>query len=141
MAQNILRPFHIAFPIKNIPETKEWYPKILGCSIGRESDSWVEFNFFGHQISGHLTINDSPSVSKNEVDSKQVPIRHFGVILTISNWKTLADKLIAMNIDFIINPYTRFKGKRGEQSTFLIKDPSNNFLEFKAFNDDDIFSN
>ena len=136
-----LRPFHLAFPVNNIEETILWYTKNLFCTVGRRDDKWIDFNFFGHQISAHLSYDDNKSFS-NSVDEHQVPVRHFGMILTQKQWDKLADNLKDNNIEFIIKPYTRFKGKTGEQSTMFIKDPSGNALEFKAFkNDEMIFEN
>jgi len=137
----LLRPFHLAFPVFNIKETKDWYIKILGCSVGRESDRWIDFNFFGHQISAHLS-KLSNSAIHNQVDNKQIPSRHFGVILIPVDWDILAERLTNLKIEFKIEPYTRFKGEKGEQSTLFIEDPSGNCLEFKSFkNDEMIFDN
>ena len=132
-----LRPFHLAFPVSNIKETKEWYTQVLGCSIGRESERWVDFDFFGHQISAHLSeiVN---SIEHNQVDSKQIPSRHFGIILAPSTWNTLSKRLTELEINFKIEPYTRFKGGKGEQSTLFIEDPSGNCLEFKSFKNDEM---
>ena len=135
MKKQPTRPFHLAFPIKNIEETKSWYTNILGCSIGRESERWIDFNFFGHQISAHLS-EKSDLTTHNKVDNQEVPSRHFGVILTPSDWGILAKRLTDLETDFIIEPYTRFEGEKGEQSTFFIKDPSDNYLEFKSFKND-----
>ena len=136
-----LRPFHLAFPVSNIKETKKWYTETLGCSIGRESERWIDFNFFGHQISAHLT-ESLDSITHNQVDSKQIPSRHFGIILTPSDWEVLSKRLTDLKINFKIEPYTRFKGDKGEQSTLFIEDPSGNCLEFKSFkNDEMIFAN
>jgi len=134
---NSLRPFHLAFPVSNIKETKEWYTQVLGCSVGRESDRWIDFNFFGHQISAHLS-ESSDSITHNQVDSKQIPSRHFGIILTPSDWNTLSKRLNKLEINFKIKPYTRFKGEKGEQSTLFIEDPSGNCLEFKSFKNDEM---
>ena len=132
-----LRPFHLAVPVSDIKKTKEWYTKILGCSLGRESERWIDFNFFGHQISAHLS-KDSNSTIHNEVDRKQIPSRHFGVILNPSDWNILAKRLTDLKIEFKVKPYTRFKGKKGEQSTLFIEDPSGNCLEFKSFQNDEM---
>ena len=138
---NSLRPFHLAFPVLDIEETVLWYTKNLFCTIGRRDVKWVDFNFFGHQISAHLSNNISNNNS-NTVDEHEVPIRHFGIILSIAQWNNLANNLNKNKIKFIIKPYTRFKGEIGEQSTMFIKDPSGNALEFKAFkNDEMIFEN
>jgi len=130
-----LRPFHLAFPVKNLKETRYWYTKILGCSVGRESSDWIDFNLFGHQIVAHLS-NTQDLFDINEVDGENVPVRHFGVILKPSEWNQLKEKFILNKIKFIIEPTTRFKGSSGEQSTMFIKDPSGNALEFKSFSDD-----
>ena len=130
-----LRPFHLAFPVRNLEETKEWYCDILECSLGRESDEWVDFNFYGHQIVAHLSKKMSNS-KFNEVDGHNVPIRHFGVILEHYDWEKLRKKLIFKKVDFIIQPNTRFKNSRGEQKTMFVSDPSGNALEFKCFQDD-----
>ena len=136
-----LRPFHLAFPVSDIHDTKIWYTKMLGCTVGRESDRWIDFNFFGHQISAHLS-DQSDMLAHNEVDNHQVPTRHFGIILTPSDWETLSKRLANKGAEFVIKPYTRFKGEKGEQSTLFIKDPSGNCLEFKSFKSDKmIFAN
>ena len=132
-----LRPFHLAFPVSNIIETKEWYTRILGCSIGRETERWIDFDFFGHQISAHLS-DTLDSVTHNQVDSKEIPSKHFGIILNLSDWNILAKRLTDLKIEFKIDPYTRFKGEKGEQSTLFIEDPSGNCLEFKSFKNDEM---
>ena len=131
---NVLRPFHLAFPVRDINEARDWYVDILGCSVGRESEAWIDFNMFGHQVVAHLSKN-CISDSTNKVDGHQVPTRHFGVILSPSEWDTLRDKLSA-KVSFLIAPNVRFKGRSGEQKTMFIKDPSGNCLEFKSFYDD-----
>ena len=128
-------PFHLAFPIKDIEETKKFYKNILGCKIGRESDAWVDFNFFGHQVSAHLKPEELSNTKKNQVDGKSVPVRHFGVVLGWKEWHSLSEKLQKLKIKFIINPYIRFKGEVGEQATMFFLDPSGNALEFKSFKD------
>ena len=137
MKQEPIRPFHLAFPIKNIEEAKSWYTNILGCSVGRESKRWIDFNFFGHQISAHLS-KKSDLISHNKVDGQEVPTKHFGIILAPSDWNTLVKRLTDLEIEFIIEPYTRFEGEKGEQSTLFIKDPSDNCLEFKSFKNDEM---
>ena len=138
--KNHIRPFHVAFPTTNLNETKEWYTNILRCTIGRTSDKWIDFNLYGHQIVAHLVEEISQEINPNKVDDKSIPPRHFGVILTPSQWEKMSDHLNSHNIDFIIKPYIRFSDQAGEQYTLFIKDTSGNYLEFKAFdNDDDIF--
>ena len=126
-------PFHLAFPILNIKDTKDFYGKVLGCEIGREDKKWVDFNFFGHQLSAHVKPDEINPTKKNEVDGKNVPVRHFGVILPWKDWHTLSEKLKSIGIDFIIEPYIRFEGQVGEQGTMFFLDPSGNALEFKTF--------
>ncbi|WP_143959209.1 VOC family protein [Litoribacter populi] len=128
-------PFHLAFPIRDIEETREFYQNLLGCEIGRSTDKWIDFNFFGHQLSAHVKPEELQQAKSNEVDGKNVPVRHFGAILEWEAWQELADKLKAYGIDFIIEPYIRFEGEVGEQATMFFLDPSGNALEFKAFQD------
>lgn len=131
-----LRPFHLAFPIYDINKTKNWYLKYLGCEVGRESKKWIDFNFFGHQISGHLVNKKELKIQTNSVDKQNIPVRHFGIILEWNHWKKIKTKLIQSKINFIVKPYIRFKGKNGEQATMFIKDPNDNILEFKSFKSD-----
>ncbi|MFN7118469.1 MAG: VOC family protein [Saprospiraceae bacterium] len=128
-------PFHLAFPVKDLAKTREFYEGLLGCEVGRTAERWIDFNFFGHQISAHLTEAEIQEPPANPVDGKQVPIKHFGAILTMEQWESLAEKLRAYGIDFIIEPYIRFKGEVGEQATMFFLDPNGNALEFKAFKD------
>ena len=128
-------PFHLAFPVKNIQSTKFFYKEVLGCEIGREDKKWVDFNFFGHQLSAHLKPDELKKTKENPVDGKSVPVRHFGVILPWEKWQLLSKKLIKINTEFIIEPYVRFEGEVGEQATMFFLDPSGNALEFKSFKD------
>ena len=130
-----IRPFHLAFPVSKLLMSLNWYTEILGCSLGRQSDKWIDFNLFGHQIVAHLDneINESGT---NDVDGEKVPTRHFGVILTYDQWDELVLSLEKKQINFLIEPQIRFKGIKGEQKTFFIKDPDENALEFKAFKND-----
>ena len=128
-------PFHLAFPVKNIESTKIFYKEVLGCEIGREDKKWVDFNFFGHQLSAHLKPEELKKTKENPVDGKSVPVRHFGVILPWEKWQLLSKKLIKINTEFIIEPYIRFEGEVGEQATMFFLDPSGNALEFKSFKD------
>jgi len=130
------KPFHLAFPVKNISETRTFYRDVLGCETGRSSDEWIDFNFWGHQVVAHLSPDEAGKSNKNDVDGHQVPVKHFGVILDWEEWHDLADKLKGKNISFIIEPYIRFKNKPGEQATMFFTDPSGNALEFKAFRDE-----
>ena len=136
-----LRPFHLAIPVSNLNLAKNWYGSILGCSLGRQTVEWIDINFFGHQLVVHLVPVNEEKVFTNRVDGEKVPSRHFGVILTHNELKKLVNRLQEKNLQFTIQPQTRFSGKAGEQSTFFIEDPFGNALEFKAFqNDDDIFA-
>ena len=128
-------PFHLAFPINDIEETKSFYKKHFNCEIGREDKKWVDFDFYGHQLSAHLRPEELKNTKKNSVDGKDVPVRHFGVILDWETWHQLSSKLKENDIDFIIDPYIRFKGEVGEQATMFFLDPSGNALEFKSFKD------
>ncbi|KPQ18025.1 MAG: putative dioxygenase of extradiol dioxygenase family [Algoriphagus marincola HL-49] len=130
------KPFHLAFPIRDIEETRAFYGELLGCDIGRSTDKWIDFNFFGHQLSAHIKPEELAKANTNAVDGKNVPVRHFGVILPWDEWHDLADKLKSHGIDFVIEPYIRFKGEVGEQATMFFLDPCGNALEFKSFQDE-----
>ncbi|MEC7871608.1 MAG: VOC family protein [Candidatus Neomarinimicrobiota bacterium] len=132
---NVIQPFHVAFPVRDLKSTKEFYTTVLGCSVGRTSDHWIDFNLFGHQVVAHLSPNEAKIVDTGDVDEKKVPVRHFGVILEWDQWHRFADKLKANNVQFMIEPYIRFKGEVGEQATMFLLDPSDNALEFKSFKD------
>ena len=130
-------PFHLAFPIKDIEATRAFYTEIIGCTVGRESERWIDFNFFGHQISAHLKPEALESIPTNPVDGESVPVRHFGLVLEWSRWHQLVERLNKKEISYLIKPTTRFEGEVGEQATFFITDPSGNALEFKSFKDRD----
>lgn len=129
-----ISPFHLAIPVRNLEVCRNFYGEILNCSEGRSSEKWVDFNFFGHQLVIHkVQKNDNEKVHSNPVDGHQVPVPHFGVVLDWDDWQKLATDLKVKNIQFLIEPYTRFKGKIGEQATLFLYDPSGNALEFKTF--------
>ena len=130
------RPFHLALAVPNLQQTKDFYLNTLGCSLGSTTDTWIDLNFFGHQLSFHQAEQALSEKVTNAVDKKQVPIPHLGVILTMEQWKRLAADLKEKEIDFIIEPYIRFAGQAGEQATMFIPDPNGYHLEFKAFADD-----
>ena len=130
-----LQPFHLAFPVDSLESARAFYGGLLGCPEGRSSPEWVDFDFFGHQIVAHLAPDETGHRSVNQVDSKDVPVRHFGVVLSMDDWHALADRLRAAETRFVIEPYVRFKGEVGEQATMFFLDPSGNALEFKAFGD------
>lgn len=127
-------PFHLAFPVRDLEATRAFYHGLLGCPLGRESSRWIDFDFFGHQITAHLADGSGP-VAHNEVDSDAVPVPHFGAVLAMDDWQALADRLTEEGVKFVIEPHVRFKGEVGEQATMFIKDPSGNALEFKAVAD------
>jgi hypothetical protein len=131
-----LRPFHLAFPVHNLGEARQFYGEVMGCTEGRSSDHWIDFNFFGHQIVTHLDAAARSVATHNPVDGHDVPVPHFGVVLTMDQWEDLAARVEAAGIRFGIKPYVRFKGQAGEQATMFFYDPSGNALEFKAFADD-----
>jgi extradiol dioxygenase family protein len=131
------RPFHLAFPVRDIASTRAFYVTLLGCAEGRSTERWIDFNFFGHQLSAHVAPDELRAMAANAVDGKAVPVRHFGVVLTWDAWHALADRLRAAGTAFRIAPGIRFAGQPGEQATFFIDDPSGNALEFKAFRSDD----
>ena len=128
-------PFHLAFPVTDLDAARVFYTVTLGCAVGRESEHWIDFNFFGHQITCHLCIR-MPEVACNQVDGKQVPSSHFGAILPWETWHELAERLTKGDREFLIEPYLRFPGEAGEQATMFISDPSGNGLEFKSFKDE-----
>jgi hypothetical protein len=127
-----LHPFHMAFPVDDLQQAREFYGGLLGCSEGRSSDEWIDFNFYGHQIVAHLAQGQAGHRAENSVDSHDVPVRHFGVVLSMPEWQSLADRLTQAKVKFIIEPYIRFKGEVGEQATMFFLDPSGNAIEFKA---------
>jgi extradiol dioxygenase family protein len=127
--------FHLAFPVKDIAEARRFYGGLLGCSEGRSSDAWVDFDFYGHQLVAHLAPEECGHKATSAVDDHEVPVRHFGAILPMGEWEALAARLKSANVEFVIEPYVRFKGEVGEQATMFFLDPSGNALEFKSFAD------
>ncbi|MES2723862.1 MAG: VOC family protein [Pseudomonadota bacterium] len=128
--------FHLAFPVRDLEEARAFYGGLLGCPEGRSSPDWIDFDFYGHQIVAHLSPDEVGHRSTSEVDGEDVPVRHFGAILTLPQWEEMAAKLKAADTRFVIEPQIRFKGQPGEQATLFFLDPSGNALEFKAFADD-----
>lgn len=127
-------PFHLAFPVHDLAEARRFYGGLLGCAEGRSSDAWVDFNFHGHQIVAHLAPEECQAAGTSAVDGHGVPVRHFGLILSMTDWQIMADRL-RDEVDFIIAPYIRFAGEPGEQATMFFADPSGNAIELKAFAD------
>lgn len=130
-----MTPFHLAFPVLDIETTRAFYGGLLGCTVGREDTRWIDFDFFGHQLSAHLVDAPPAPEPTNQVDGKAVPVRHFGAVLNWNDWQALAQRLRDAHIAFLIEPHIRFAGQVGEQATLFITDPSGNGLEFKAFKD------
>lgn len=130
-----LRPFHLAVPVRDIEEARRFYGEVLGLAEGRSTDHWIDFDMMGHQFVVHLAPDHSTDPIHNPVDGETVPVPHFGVVLDMPAWEALAAKLRDSDIEFVIEPTIRFKGKPGEQATMFFKDPSGNALEFKAFED------
>ena len=132
----MLTPFHIAFPVDDLDAARAFYGGTLGCSEGRSSAQWIDFDFFGHQIVAHLKPRSTEDAAHhNPVDGHDVPVPHFGVVLTMERWEALAARMKAAGTKFVIEPYVRFKGEVGEQATMFFLDPAGNALEFKAFAD------
>ncbi|HIG61603.1 MAG TPA: glyoxalase [Gammaproteobacteria bacterium] len=136
-----LSPFHVAIAVRNLQESRQFYGDILGCAEGRSSDDWVDFNFFGHQLVIHhdpgIGEQNSLELYTNPVDRKAVPVPHLGVVLEMPDWEVLAERLKGAGIEFMIEPYIRFRGLPGEQATLFFLDPTGNALEFKSFKDID----
>jgi uncharacterized protein len=133
-----LRPFHLAFPVHDLEAARRFYGGVLGCAEGRSSDHWVDFDFHGHQIVAHLdpAARAHAHEHRNAVDGHDVPVPHFGLVLTMAGWEALAARVREAGIAFGIEPHVRFAGQPGEQATMFFRDPSGNALEFKAFADD-----
>ena len=133
-----LTPFHIAFPVDDLDAARRFYGEVIGCPEGRSSERWIDFDLYGHQIVAHR-VDASASAARpggdNPVDGHEVPVPHFGVVLPPAEWKALAERVKAAGVAFVIEPYTRFEGQAGEQSTMFFLDPAGNALEFKSFAD------
>jgi extradiol dioxygenase family protein len=127
-----LRPFHLAFPVRDLAEARRFYGEVLGCREGRSSDEWIDFDFYGHQIVAHLGGAAGDRAS-NAVDGHDVPVPHFGVVLEMEQWRELAERLQRAGVKFEIEPHIRFEGQPGEQATMFFRDPSGNAIEMKAF--------
>lgn len=127
--------FHLAFPVHDLEKAREFYGDVIGCTEGRSSDRWVDFDLFGHQIVADLAEDAVSIRSTNHVDLDDVPVPHFGMIMQMDEWRAFADKLVAKGVEFIVEPKIRFAGEVGEQATMFFLDPSGNALEFKGFND------
>ena len=129
-----LRPFHLAFPVHDLAAARAFWGDTIGCPEGRSSDEWVDFDFYGHQIVAHLAPGAGDAAS-NAVDGHDVPVPHFGIVLTMEDWQAQADRLTAAGTYFVIEPHIRFEGQPGAQATMFFRDPSGNAIEMKAFAD------
>jgi extradiol dioxygenase family protein len=127
--------FHLAFPVRDLDEARNFYGSVLECPEGRSSECWIDFDLFGHQIVTHLSPEGAGVKATNHVDADHVPVPHFGIVLPMDDWKAFAEKLKSKGIEFVIEPKIRFAGEVGEQATMFFLDPSGNALEFKGFND------
>ena len=130
-----LRPFHLAIAVDSLSGARAFYGSLLGCEEGRSDDQWVDFNFFGHQLVCHLDTGEQGAARAlhNPVDGHNVPIPHFGLVLDMDSWEEIRSRLESAGVEFVIEPNIRFKGQPGEQATLFFRDPSGNYLEFKAF--------
>ena len=131
----MLPPFHLAFPVHDLDVARAFYGGLLGCREGRSDSSWIDFDFFGHQIVAHLDPHAQPRLISNEVDGDEVPVPHFGAVLSLARWRALADRITAAGIEFVVAPTIRFEGLPGEQATMFFLDPSGNAIEIKAMRD------
>jgi extradiol dioxygenase family protein len=131
----MMHPFHLAIPVHDLKAADAFYAGLLGCEVGRTAETWIDYNFFGHQLSVHVKPEELTVARANKVDGKDVPVRHFGAVLPWEEWHALANKLKCSGTQFIIAPYIRFEGEVGEQATMFFADPSGNMLEFKSFRD------
>lgn len=130
-----LRPFHLAYSIANIEEARHFYGSILGCKEGRSTADWIDFDFWGNQLSLHVGSHVE-SKTNSQVAGKSVPMPHFGALLSWENFQEVAERLEGAQVPFLLGPEVRFENQPGEQATFFVKDPSGNALEFKAFKDE-----
>jgi hypothetical protein len=130
-----LPPFHLAFPVDDLPAARRFYGEILGCPEGRSAAEWVDFDLYGHQVVAHLAPDAVRSRATNSVDGEHVPVPHFGIVLPMQQWQALADRLTDSDVEFVIPPTVRFAGQAGEQATMFFLDPAGNALEFKAMAD------
>jgi extradiol dioxygenase family protein len=127
-----LPPFHLAFPVDDLAAARHFYGELLGCPEGRSAEEWIDFDLYGHQIVAHFAPEAVRVRAGNRVDGEDVPVPHFGIVLTMEQWKTLALRLEDAGVEFVIAPTIRFEGEPGEQATMFFLDPAGNALEFKA---------
>jgi extradiol dioxygenase family protein len=137
----MLQPFHLAIPVHDLDAARRFYGDLLGCSQGRSSAHWIDWNFWGHQLVTHLDENFVPEEAINLVDGKDIGVPHFGIVMAWPDWEAFKEKVQASELEFVLEPYMRFKGEAGEQGTFFIRDFSGTRLEFKTFrNLDQLFA-
>lgn len=127
-----LPPFHLAFPVDDLAAARAFYGGVMGCAEGRSAEHWIDFDLHGHQIVAHLAPEAVPRRASNPVDGEAVPVPHFGLVLPMTEWNALAERLQAAEVEFVIEPTVRFAGEPGEQATMFLLDPAGNALEFKA---------
>ncbi|MEO3925469.1 VOC family protein [Micromonosporaceae bacterium B7E4] len=129
--------FHLAIPVDDLARARAFYGGVLGLAEGRSADAWVDWDFYGHQVVTHVVpAARQADAGRNPVDGHDVPVPHFGLILSIDDFHALADRIRAGGGEFVIEPYLRFAGEPGEQWTMFFRDPAGNALEFKAFRDE-----
>ena len=128
-------PFHLAFPVDDLAEARRFYGELLGCPEGRSAEHWIDFDLHGHQIVAHLAPEIARARATNPVDGEDVPVPHFGLVMPMTEWRQLADRLTRAGVQFVIEPTVRFEGQPGEQATMFLLDPAGNALEFKAMAD------
>jgi len=133
MTHAATRPFHFAFHVRDLDSTRWFYGSVLGCREGRSTETWVDFDFFGNQISAHTTGDVMSTQLTGKVENLAVPMPHFGAILGWEEFSAVADRIRAAGVAFVIEPRTRYAGQPGEQATMFLHDPSGNALEFKSF--------
>jgi extradiol dioxygenase family protein len=133
MSTQSIPPFHLAFPVDDLEAARHFYKNLLGCTEGRSSETWVDFNFRGHQIVAHYAPDELGTAKTGEVDGHNVPIRHAGIVMDMDDWHATAQRLKGEGIKFVIEPYIRFEGEPGEQATMFFNDPAGNAVELKAF--------
>lgn len=127
--------FHLAIPVRDLDAARRFYGDLLGCREGRSAKEWVDFDLGGHQLVCHRVEGAAPVAPTNRVDGDEVPVPHFGLVLSMPEWQALAERLENAGAEFVMAPHVRFAGTPGEQGTFFVRDPSGNALEFKGFRD------
>ncbi|MDZ7678831.1 MAG: VOC family protein [Acidimicrobiales bacterium] len=128
--------FHLAVPVDDLEAARRFYGELFGCPEGRSADTWVDFDFFGHQLVTHLVPDQLRDSATNPVDGDEVPVPHFGVLIDVEVWQGLASRLRDAGVAFVLEPHVRFAGRPGEQHTMFLRDPAGNAIELKAFADD-----